>query len=148
MPEVHDRILKMFQTIGAQTNAQFPPPVFKILGGEFLAINDTSIEIQFPIKTEYNNPFGQTFGGMYGMWLDGLFGPFSGVVCMAPTVSLDLNITYFKPVSPKDNYVIGKAYVINKSKTFLNLEGQIFKQDGTLCASGTSRMMILDPNRM
>ena len=82
------------------------------------------------------------------MWLDSVFGPFSGVVCMAPTVSLDLDIKYFTSVSPNDQFIIGKGQVVNKTKTFLNLEGQILKEDGTLCASGTSRMMILDPNRM
>ena len=138
----------MFKTISAQTEAQFPAKVFEIMGGEFIDIGEDYIEMSFPVKEAFNNPFHITFGGMFGMWLDNIFGPFSGVVAMAPTVSLDLNITYIQSVSPKDISVIAKASVVNKTKTFLNLEGQILKTDGTLCATGTSRMMILDPKRM
>lgn len=146
--EVNERLRAMFKKISAQTNSQFPPRVFEIIGGEFIDMDENHVEMQFPVKEAFNNPFRITFGGMFGMWLDCVFGPFSGVVAMAPTVSLDLNITYIQSVSPKDKKVIAKAQVINKTKTFLNLEGQIFKSDGTLCATGTSRLMILDPKRM
>ena len=146
--EVNERLQAMFKNISAQTNSQFPPEVFNIIGGEFIEMGDDYVEMSFPVKEAFNNPFHITFGGMFGMWLDNVFGPFSGVVAKAPTVSLDLNITYIQPVAPKDEKVIAKARVVNKTKTFLNLEGQIYKMDGTLCATGTSRMMILDPKRM
>ncbi len=144
----NERVLAMFKEISAQTNTQFPPRVFEILEGTFIEMGDDFVEMSFPVKEAFNNPFHITFGGMFGMWLDNVFGPFSGVVTMAPTVSLDLNITYLQPVSPKDKTVTAKARVVSKTKTFLNLEGQILKTDGTLCATGTSRMMILDPKRM
>jgi len=146
--EVNERLQAMFKNISEQTNSQFPPRVFEIIGGEFIAMTDDSVEMSFPVKEVFNNPFHITFGGIFGMWLDNIFGPFSGVVAKAPTVSLDLNITYIQSVSPADENVIAKARVVNKTRTFLNLEGQIFKTDGTLCATGTSRMMILDPKRM
>jgi len=146
--EVNERLQAMFKALSAQTNGQFPPKVFDIMEGEFLALGDDFVEMSFPIKADFDNPFHITFGGMFGMWLDGVFGPFSGVVAMAPTVSLDLNITYLQSVSVKDEKVIAKARVVSKTKTFLNLEGQIYKTDGTLCATGSSRMMILDPKRM
>jgi len=146
--EVNERIQAMFKTLSEEANGHFPPKVFDIMKGEFIALGDDNIEMSFPIKEAFDNPFHITFGGMFGMWLDGVFGPFSGIVAMAPTVSLDLNITYIQPVSVKDVNVIAKAKVVNKSKTFLNLEGQILKTDGTLCATGTSRMMILDAKRM
>ena len=145
---VNEKLQAMFAAISDKTNAQFPPNVFEIIGGEFRAMDNESMEMTFPVKELFNNPFHITFGGIYGMWLDSVFGPFSGVVAMAPTVSLDLNITYIQSVSPKDNKIVAKARVVNKTKSFLNLEGQILKMDGTLCATGTSRMMILDPKRI
>jgi uncharacterized protein (TIGR00369 family) len=145
---INKRMQAMFESLSKQANGQFPPKVFDIMEGEFIELGSDFIEMSFPIKTDFDNPFHITFGGMFGMWLDGVFGPFSGIVVMAPTVSLDLNITYIQPVSVKDKTVVAKAQVVNKSKTFLNLEGQILKTDGTLCATGTSRMMILDPKRM
>jgi len=148
LENVNAKVQAMFKALSSQTNAQFPPRVFEIIGGEFLDMGEDYVEMSFPVKEAFNNPFHITFGGMYGMWLDNAFGPFSGVVAMAPTVSLDMNITYLQSVSPADKTVIAKAQVVNKSKTFLNLKGQIFKTDGTLCATGTSRMMILDPKRM
>lgn len=143
-----ERLEMMFKIMKSQTDGQFPPRFMEILEGEFIDIDDTHVEIHFPIKEAFNNPFHITFGGLFSMWLDCVFGPFSGLVAQAPTTSLDLNVKFYKSVSPKDKKVIGKAKIINKSKTFLNLEGAIYKTDGTLCATGTTRMLILDPHRM
>ena len=138
----------MFNSMKQQTDGRFPPRFMEILQGEFIDIDDKNVEMHFPVKDSFNNPFHITFGGLYGMWLDCIFGPFSGLVAQAPTTSLDLNIKYYKSVSPIDEKVIAKGRVVNKTKTFLNMEGEIYKMDGTLCASGTSRMMILDHKRM
>ena len=145
---VNDRVLAMFKALSSQTKSEFPPKVASILEGVFLELDEEKVKMAFPVKEAFNNPFQITFGGIYGMWLDQIFGLFSGIVTMAPTTSLDLNITYYKSVSPEDKTVIVTAQVVNKSKTFINLKGEIRKEDGELCASGTSRMMILDPKRM
>jgi len=145
---INDRVQALFKTMSEQTQGEFPPPFAKTLEGEFIEFEQDHCKMKFPIKPSFNNPFGITFGGYFGMWIDCSMGPFSGFVAQAPTTSLDLNITYIKSVSPKDEYVYATVNVVNKSKSFLNLEARITKEDGTLCATGTSRLMILDPKRM
>ncbi len=127
----------------------FPPPVASILDGEFLEYEEGKrMLMRFPIKPEYDNPFHITFGGVYGMFFDMAFGPFSGLVTQAATTSLDMNITYLKPLSIKDEYVYVEAIVESLSKQFLILSGKAYKTDDTLVATCTSRMMIFDPSRM
>lgn len=145
---VNDRVQAMFEELSKQTKGTFPPPFTKILEGEFLEFEKDHCKMKFPVKAAYNNPFGITFGGFFGMWIDNVMGPFSGFVAMKPTVSLDLIVTYIKAVSPDDEYVLATASVVSKSKSYLLLEAQITKLDGTLCATGTSRLKILDPKRM
>ncbi len=130
--------------------AQFPPNVAKLLGMEFISYDDHDqiMHIRMPIKPEFNNPINITFGGTHGMYFDMAYGPFSGLVTKAATTSLDLNVTFIKPLMVSDDYVHVKAYVISQSKQFLNLRGEAYKAEGTLVATSTSRMMILDSNRI
>ncbi len=60
-----------------------------------------------------------------------------------PATSLDLNVCFIKPVSPADKKIIIEAKIVSKSKTFINFEGKAYKEDGTLLASSTSRMMVI-----
>lgn len=145
---VNDRVQSMFKTLSEQTKGKFPPPFAQFLEGEFIEFERDRCQMKFPVKAAYNNPFGITFGGFFGMWIDNVMGPFSGYVAMAPTVSLDLHITYIKAVSPKDEFVIATANVVKLSKSYILLDARVTKEDGTLCATGTSRLKILDPTRM
>ncbi|MEM1120522.1 MAG: PaaI family thioesterase [Bacteroidota bacterium] len=126
-------------------NVQIPPPAIKHLDPTLLEhIPEKSIKWAFPIKENYNNPFGITFGGYYGMFFDAAFGPFSGLTAKKPTTSLDMNITFLKPLSPKDKTVIVEAKVVSKSKSYLLLSAEAHSESGVLVATCTSRMLILD----
>ena len=144
--EVFDRLM---ETVPSGI-AQFPPNVAKLLEVEFISYDDQAqiMHVRMPIKPEFNNPLHITFGGTYGMYFDMAFGPFSGLVTLVGTTSLDLNITYIKPLTVADKYCYVKAYVVSRSKQFLNLRGEAQKEDGTLVATATSRMMIIDPTRI
>jgi acyl-coenzyme A thioesterase PaaI-like protein len=145
-----DEVFDLLKATVPSGIAQFPPNVAKLLELELLSYDDQEhiMHVRMPIKPDFNNPFHITFGGTYGMYFDMAFGPFSGLVTMMPTTSLDLNITYIKPLSVADQYCHIKAYVTSQSKQFLNLRGEALKEDGTLVATATSRMMIIDPTRL
>ena len=130
--------------------AEFPPKVAKLLDLEFISYDDQEqiMHIRMPIKPEFDNPFNVTFGGTFGMYFDMCFGPFSGLITRAAATSLDLNVTYIKPIMVSDQYIHVKGYVNSQSRQFLNLRGEAFKEDGTLVATATSRMMIFDPSRI
>lgn len=126
----------------------FPPPATKHLDIDFLDyIPGEMIKLRAPIKEETYNPGGIVFGGYYCMYFDAAFGPFSFIETQKFCTSLDLNVTFLKSISIKDEYIIVEAALISKSKSFLMMEGKAYKPDGTLVATSTSRMMILDANR-
>jgi len=126
----------------------FPPPATKHLNLEFLEyIPEKSIKLKAPIKADYYNPGAVVFGGYYGMFFDSAFGPFSFIEVQTYCTSLDMNICFLKPLSVKDEYIIIEASMVSQSKSFLIMEGKAFKPDGTLVATATTRMMILDSKR-
>ncbi len=126
------------------TGGQFPPPVASILQGEVISYHPhKSMRARFPLQEKFNNPFGITFGGTYSMYFDMVMGPFSGVEAGAPTTSLDLNVSFLKPLKPSDEYVEIDISLISKSRQFILLAGQAYKPDGTLVATASSRMFIL-----
>ena len=123
----------------------FPPPVAKLLEGEVIDYQKgQSMTMRFPIKEEYNNPFKITFGGVYAMFFDMAFGPFSSIEAEAGTTSLDLNVSFIKPLSVQDEYVTVVANIVNRSRQFLIMEGKAYKGDQILVATCTSRMLILN----
>ncbi|RLD74999.1 MAG: hypothetical protein DRJ07_18870, partial [Bacteroidetes bacterium] len=120
------------------------PLSFVDLEGEILEYNEgKSLKVSFPIKEKYNNPMNLTLGGYFSVFFDLTYGPFSFIETQGPTTSLDLNVSFIKPVSIIDKKIIVEAKIVSKSKTFINFEGKAFKNDGTLLASSTSRMMII-----
>ena len=124
---------------------QMPPPAIKGLEPTLLAyVPGKSIQWSFPIKENYNNPFGITFGGYYGMFFDAAFGPFSGMTAKKPTTSLDMNITFLKPLSPADKTVIIDVEVVSQSKSYLILSAKAHSGRDVLVATCTSRMLILN----
>lgn len=126
----------------------FPPPATKHLDLEFLEyIPGKKLKHRAPIKEETYNPGAMVFGGYYAMYFDAAFGPFSFLETEKFCTSLDLNVSFLKSLSLKDEYIIVEASLISKSKTFLIMEGKAYKPDDTLVATATSRMMILDPKR-
>ncbi len=126
-------------------NVQIPPPAVKGLDPTLLEhIPGKSIKWSFPVKDNYNNPFGITFGGYYGMFFDAAFGPFSGLTTQKPTTSLDMNISFLKPLSPADKTVTIDVEVVSQSKSYLMLSAKAYSGRGVLVATCTSRMLILN----
>ncbi|MEM6318156.1 MAG: PaaI family thioesterase [Bacteroidota bacterium] len=124
---------------------EMPPPAVKHLDPTFLEyVPGKSMQVSFPLKKQYNNPFGVTFGGYYGMFFDASFGPFSGMIAGKPTTSLDMNITFLKPLMPADKKVIVEVEVVSQSKSYLLLQAKAYKGERILVATATSRMLIMD----
>jgi acyl-coenzyme A thioesterase PaaI-like protein len=142
---MNDLTNKVFKTLGGQSGVTIPPPAIKGLEPTFLEhIPNESFKVSFPIKESYNNPFGITFGGYFGMFFDAAFGPFSGMTAQQGTTSLDLNVTFLKPLAPKDKNVIVEAKLVSKSKSYLLIEGKAYSEGGVLVATATSRFLILN----
>ena len=128
---------------------KFPPSFMEEMGAEVLEnVEGKSVTVSIPIKTSYNNPLGITFGGYYSVFFDTAFGPFSSLAARAPTTTLDLNICFIKPLSPKDESVLVEANVVSLSKNYLLLSAEARKLSGELVATATSRLLLMDVSRM
>lgn len=127
----------------------FPPKVAAMVPFEFIEYKKGEfIKCRFSISDKYDNPMGATFGGIYGMFFDSVFGSFSSLETSGITSSLDMNITYIKSVSVKDKYVDVTASVNACSKSFFLVRGEMHTKEGVLVATATSRMMIMDVKRI
>ncbi len=145
---MNDLTKKLFEEMSKSSmgrKVQIPPPAIKGLEATLLEhIPNKSIKWSFPVKENYNNPFGITFGGYYGMFFDAAMGPFSGLTAKKPTTSLDMNITFLKPLSPEDKTVVIDVEVVSISKSYLLLSAKAHSGRGVLVATCTSRMLILN----
>jgi len=126
-----------------------PPPALQGMDIEFIEYAEGEyIKLKAPIKARYNNPGQVMFGGYFSMLFDAAFGPFSFIETQLYVTSLDLNVSFLKPLTTKDEFVITQANLVNQSKTFLLMDGKMWKADGTLVATASTRMMILDRVKM
>jgi acyl-coenzyme A thioesterase PaaI-like protein len=80
---------------------------------------------------------------MIPAFFDNTFGPLSFAIAKKPTVSLDLNTTFIKTISPKEGELILEGKAIKITKRFIIFEGKAYNPNNELIATCTSRMMIL-----
>ncbi|RLD75226.1 MAG: hypothetical protein DRJ10_15660 [Bacteroidetes bacterium] len=138
------KLIESMHKLSQRSDITVPPLSFVDLEGEILEYNEGEfLKVSFPIKEKYNNPMNITLGGYFSVFFDLTYGPFSFIETQGPTTSLDLNVSFIKPVSVTDKKIVIEAKIVSKSKTFINFEGKAYKEDGTLLASSTSRMMII-----
>ncbi len=149
MNDITKQIFKELEEQPFSKNGIVPPPFMKGLDMQFLSHDPgKGVKVSFPIRESYNNPMGVTFGGYFGIFFDAAFGPFSGITVKGPTTSMDLNICFLKPLSPKDKEVIIEVEVVSHSKSYLILHAKAYKGDNVLVATATSRMLIMDLSKM
>lgn len=122
-----------------------PPESSKEMNAEIIEyVEEESIKVKFPLYEKYNNPAGLILGGFLPVFFDLSFGPLSYLVAKKPTTSLDLNTTFIRPITIKDEEIVIKSSVVNKSKSYLILEAQAFNSKNDLIATATSRMLIFN----
>ena len=117
-----------------------PPPAAAFLGWELLSEHpeEGRIEIAFTADERMLNPRGTVQGGFVAAMLDDTMGPalvsMSGGTVMPS--SIDLNVSFIRPVKP--GRIIGRGRVVRQGRSVVFLEGELFDTDGNLLARGTS----------
>jgi uncharacterized protein (TIGR00369 family) len=122
------------------------PPAPKTLGWEFVSEipEKGRIEIAFHPNETMLNARGTVQGGFVAAMLDDTMGP--ALVSMTGgkemPVTLDLNVTFIKPVSP--GRVIGRGRVVSRTRSTAFLEGELFDLENNLLARSTSTARIVE----
>lgn len=139
-----DELFELMNGPLANAPVQIPPESFKDLNVEVIHYEpEQSIKISAPLYSKYNNPAGTILGGYLPVFFDLAFGPLSFLVAKKPTTTLDLNTSYHRPITTKDETVIVEARVVNLSKSYLCMEAKAFNPQGKLVATANSRSRIL-----
>lgn len=116
------------------------PPSSKLLGAEFVKADPGAgtVEIAFHPDATMLNPLGMVQGGFVAAMLDDTMGPALIAMTdgkMIPS-SIDLNISFIRPVKP--GRVIARGRVIRLGKSVAFLEAELFDTEGKLLARATS----------
>ena len=121
------------------------PPCAETLGWELIAEYPAEgrIEIAFYANETMLNPRGAVQGGFVAAMLDDTMGP--ALVSMSgdrdAPVSLDLNVSFLRPVML--GRLIGRGRVVSRSKSVAFLEAELFDEAGNLLARSTSTAKIV-----
>lgn len=116
------------------------PPAAVTLGWELIREDPEAgtIEIAFHPGEAFLNPLGTVQGGFIAAMLDDTMGPAlvsrTNGACIPS--SLDMNVSFLRPVKP--GRVIGRGRVVHQGKSVAFLEGEFFDEAGELLARATS----------
>jgi len=120
---------------------RFPaPPAARLLGWEFVAEDPEAGTVEFAWHPDERmlNPHGTVQGGFVAAMLDDTMGPallsLSGGRLIAS--SLDMSVSYVRPVKP--GRVIARGRVVNLGKRIVFMEAELFDTEGRLLARATS----------
>lgn len=122
-----------------------PPPVFTEMNAEPISFEGERLVVRFPVEERYLNPVGLLQGGVVAALVDNTLGPLSYLVA-PPSVTVQMSLTYMRPISPKSGPVDVEGYVVARSRTLLHLAADVRDARGRLCASATCSCQIL-PSR-
>ncbi|HEY5721599.1 MAG TPA: PaaI family thioesterase [Allosphingosinicella sp.] len=121
------------------------PPAAETLGWELIAEDPGAgtIEIAVHPGQAFLNPHGTVQGGFVAAMLDDTMGP--ALVSMTDGAcipsSLDMNVSFLRPVKP--GRVIGKGRVVKLGKSLAFLEAELFDEAGELLARATSTARVM-----
>ena len=121
------------------------PPASALLGWTLRAVDpaEGTIEIGFTADERFTNPGGTVQGGFLAAMLDDTQGPalfaMTNGAVYAPTI--DFSISFIKAARP--GTFVGRGRVINRGKTIVFTEAELFDESGDIIARATftSRVM-------
>lgn len=125
------------------------PPVAKLLGWRLVNARprDGWIKMAFDGKQEFCNPAGFVQGGMLSAMLDDTMGPAVFVMTEGRlfTTTITMNVNFLAPAKPGP--IIGEATVTQLGKTIAFVEGRLTAADGTLLATASSSIRLVEATR-
>jgi uncharacterized protein (TIGR00369 family) len=125
------------------------PPVAKLLGWRLVDARpqDGWIKMAFDGKEDFCNPAGFIQGGMLSAMLDDTMGPAVFVMTEGRlfTSTITMNVNFLAPAKPGP--ITGEATVTQLGKTIAFVEGLLTAADGTLLATASSSIRLVEAAR-
>ena len=128
----------------------FPrPPCAELLGWRLLDARPEEgwIKLGFEGKPEFCNPAGFVQGGMLSAMLDDTMGPAVFVMTEGRlfTTTITMTVNFLAPAKPGP--ITGEATVTQLGKTIAFVEGRLTSADGTLLATASSSIRLVEAAR-
>jgi uncharacterized protein (TIGR00369 family) len=125
------------------------PPCARLLGWRLVDARpqDGWIKIVFDGKEDFCNPAGFVQGGILSAMLDDTMGPAVFVMTEGRlyTTTITMNVNFLAPAKPGP--ITGEAAVTQLGKTIAFVEGRLTAKDGTLLATATSSIRLVESVR-
>ncbi|WGR96029.1 PaaI family thioesterase [Bradyrhizobium sp. ISRA443] len=125
------------------------PPCAKLLGWRLIDARpqDGWIRILFDGKEAFCNPAGFVQGGILSAMLDDTMGPAVFVMTEGRlyTTTITMNVNFLAPAKPGP--ITGEATVTQLGKTVAFVEGRLTAKDGTLLATATNSVRLVESAR-
>ncbi|MEA2517427.1 MAG: hypothetical protein QOG16_1265 [Actinomycetota bacterium] len=138
---------KTFIEVVAFMNAgEMPrPPFAELFGLTDIDAKEGYFQTTAPSSPWFTSPAGTVYGGFLAYLADSvLTGAMATVVPPNATVaSLDLKVSFLRPVMPDGRPLVAVANVVHKGKTFIVADCEIVNADGKLIVKATSSGAIL-----
>ncbi len=123
---------------------QLPPPSQVELQVEYLeVIPSQKMVAKVPFQKRFTNPIYTYQGGFLSAALDDVFGPLAYVSAERPCTTLSLNTTFLRAFTEKMGHVIVTATILNKTKNFIFMRGEVTSSEGVLIAHAESHVAFL-----
>lgn len=125
------------------------PPVAKLLGWRLVDARpqDGWIRMAFDGKQDFCNPAGFIQGGMLSSMLDDTMGPAVFVMTEGRlyTTTITMTVNFLAPAKPGP--ITGEATVTQLGKTIAFVEGRLTSAEGTLLATASSSIRLVEAAR-
>ena len=125
------------------------PPVARLLGWRLIDARpqDGWIKMAFDGKQDFCNPAGFIQGGILSSMLDDTMGPAVFVMTDGKlfTTTITMTVNFLAPAKPGP--ITGEATVTQLGKTIAFVEGRLTAVDGTLLATASSSIRLVEASR-
>lgn len=120
------------------------PACFAAMEGEIVEYDKDKNELTctFPVKAEYLNPMQGMQGGFIAAALDNVFGPLSLIIGGKPSVTVQMQVTYHRPVHLGEKLII-TAQALRKGHKMIYMEAHAYNDTGGMVASSNSSWMFM-----
>jgi len=128
----------------------FPRGIGRTMGMRGMSAEFGEVVLHGTPTEDHFNPLGTVHGGYAATLLDSAMG-LAVHTTLQPGIgyaTVDLKITYLRPMTPASAPVAAKGKVIHAGSRIVAAEAWLTDKDGKLCAHATSTCMVIPPKAM
>lgn len=139
-----NQMLEVFKALIGREMGPGTPPFSQWLRGVLREVEEGALTMEFTTRPEMANPMGLLHGGVQNAILDEVIGMTSATLGGDTFyLSLNLSVDYLGKVKAGEK-VIAKSKLVRQGKRIINLQCELFDEQGNLISRGTSNLLKSD----